>query len=103
MQATDHIDYKTPDQIAEATRQTVRETADGADAYTAGVAHASRTPEGGRVREWVGTLKQRGRALREQGGHYVADQPVRSMAMAAAGGAALTTLMMAALRSTGRR
>jgi len=102
MQDTNHIDYKSPDQMAEATRQTVREAAGGADAYTAGVADASR-PADSRVRKMIGTIKQRGRDLREQGGHYVADQPVRSMAMAAAGGAALTTLMLAAMRVSGRR
>lgn len=101
MQDTDFRDYKTPEQIAEATRQTVRETADGADAYTAGVAHAARRSKN-RTQKMMDDLKLRANEWREQGSHYVADRPVRSMAMAAAGGAALTTLMLAAFRGTRR-
>jgi site-specific recombinase len=47
-------------------------------------------------------LRSRSRQWHEQGGHYVADRPVRSMVMAAAGGAAVTTLMLAALRGSRR-
>jgi hypothetical protein len=100
MQTTNFIDYKTPEQIAEATRQTVRADPDtdtdidtDTDAAGAGTAGAPR-------RNWVDDLRLRGQRLREQGGHYVADQPVRSMVMAAAGGAAITTLMLAALRGS---
>lgn len=101
MQSTNFTDYKSPEQIAEATRQAVRETADGADAYTAGVAHAA-GPSRRRARQVMDDLRARGRAWREQGGHYVSDRPVRSMVMAAAGGAAVTTLMLAALRGSRR-
>jgi hypothetical protein len=47
-------------------------------------------------------FRSRGRQWREQGGRYVSDRPVRAMAMAAAGGAAVTTLMLAALRGSRR-
>lgn len=97
MQDTVFTDFKTPEQIAEATRQTVRETADGADAYTAGVAHAA-GPSKSRARKMMDDIQLRTRPWREQGGHYVSDRPLRSVAMAAAGGAALTTLALAALR-----
>ena len=100
MQTPDHADYKSPDQIAEATRQAVRDV-DGADAYTSGIDHEAR-PAGQRTRTLMDDLRQTGQRLRAQGGHYVADQPVRAMVMAAAGGAALTTLMLAALRGHGR-
>lgn len=100
MQTPDQTDYKSPEQIAEATRQAVRDV-DGADAYTSGVEHEAR-PARRRARTMVDDLRRTGQRLREQGGHYVADQPVRSMVMAAAGGAALTTLMLAALRGHGR-
>ncbi|MDM0031322.1 hypothetical protein QTI33_04120 [Variovorax sp. J22P271] len=102
MQSTNFTDYKSPEQIAEATRQAVRDTADGADAYTAGVAHAAGPSKQGRAGQLLDELRSRGRQWREQGGHYVSDRPVRSMVMAAAGGAAVTTLMLAALRGSRR-
>lgn len=99
MQSTNFTDYKSPDQIAEATRQAVRQTADGADTESAGGAQAQ-GPSMRRARELMDELRSRGRQWREQSGHYVADRPVRSMVMAAAGGAAVTTLMLAALRGS---
>jgi ElaB/YqjD/DUF883 family membrane-anchored ribosome-binding protein len=101
MQSTNFTDYKSPEQIADATRQAVRQTAEGADAYTAGVAEAA-GPSMRRMRQLMDELRSRGRQWREQGGHYVSDRPVRSMMMAAAGGAAVTTLMLAALRGSRR-
>jgi ElaB/YqjD/DUF883 family membrane-anchored ribosome-binding protein len=101
MQSTNFTDYKSPEQIAEATRQAVRQSADGADADTAGGAHET-GPWTRRARELMDELRSRSRQWHEQGGHYVADRPVRSMVMAAAGGAAVTTLMLAALRGNRR-
>ena len=46
----------------------------------------------------VGGLKAKAGELKDQGSHYVAEQPVRSVLMAAAGGAALTALLVAAIR-----
>jgi ElaB/YqjD/DUF883 family membrane-anchored ribosome-binding protein len=102
MQSTNFTDYyKGPEQMAEATRQAVRETADGADAYSAGVGQAAE-PSKRRARQLMDEFRSRGRQWREQGGRYVSDRPVRAMVMAAAGGAAVTTLMLAALRGSRR-
>lgn len=101
MQSTNFTDYKSPEQIAEATRQAVRLTADGAGASTAGIGHAA-GPSMRRARQLMEDLRSKSRQWREQGGHYVSDRPVRSMVMAAAGGAAVTTLMLAALRGSRR-
>lgn len=43
-------------------------------------------------------LQAKARELKNQGSHYVAQQPVRSVLMAAAGGAALTALLVAKIR-----
>ncbi len=65
MQSTNFTDYKSPEQIAEATRQAVRETADGADAYTAGVAHAAGPSRRG-ARQVMDDLRARGREWRSR-------------------------------------
>ena len=46
----------------------------------------------------VDGLRAKASELKDQGSHYVAEQPVRSVLMAAAGGAALTALLVAAIR-----
>lgn len=46
----------------------------------------------------VDGLKAKASQLKDQGSHYVAEQPVRSVLMAAVGGAALTALFVAAIR-----
>ena len=46
----------------------------------------------------VGGLKAKAGELKDQGSHYVAEQPVRSVLMAAVGGAALAALLVAAIR-----
>jgi len=46
----------------------------------------------------VGGLKAKASDLKVQGDHYIAEQPVRSVLMAVAGGAALTALFVAAIR-----
>ncbi|MDM0013306.1 hypothetical protein QTH87_12755 [Variovorax sp. J22P168] len=92
-------EFKSPEQIAEATREAVRVTGGGDRAE---IDHAARStrPKPGRAAELLDELKSRGRRMREQGGNYVAERPMSSVMMAAAGGAAFTTLMWAALRNT---
>lgn len=46
----------------------------------------------------VSGLQVKASELKDRGSHYVAKQPVRSVLMAAAGGAALTALFVAAIR-----
>lgn len=95
--STTSTDFKSPEQIAEATRQTVRATGGGEQSYVDHDVHAPR-PDRGHVARLLDDMKARSRRMREQGGHYVAERPVSSVMMAAAGGAAVTTLMWAALR-----
>lgn len=46
----------------------------------------------------VSDIRSKASDLKEQGGQYIAEQPVRSVLMAVAGGAALTALLVAAVR-----
>jgi ElaB/YqjD/DUF883 family membrane-anchored ribosome-binding protein len=95
-------EFKSPEQIAEATREAVRATADGADAYMAGISHDARDDDGTRSARLLDRVKQGSQRWREQGAHFVAERPTQSVAIAAAGGAALSTLMWAALRGSRR-
>ncbi|WP_077000950.1 hypothetical protein [Variovorax sp. KK3] len=49
-------------------------------------------------RETVADLPLRAKKAREQGAHYVAEEPFRAITMAAAGGATLAILLRAAAR-----
>lgn len=101
----ENSEVKTPSELAEEARRTGRDAAElAADSAATGSAYAKEAADSAiaSARTKARDLKAQWDQAGESCARYIAEEPMKSVLFSAAGGALLTTLVVAALRG-GRR